>query len=260
MRDAKWKWAAAIALTLMRGGPAKALVGPARRETSAPAHVAMVLDRAGDRAGFCSAAVISRDVLLTAAHCVTRAADMRIFYRTAKGAPMFVPVAALARDPGYRPNAIRRRERSIDLALVRAAQPLPDAFAPISIGHSRTMKVGERFLIEGFGVAREGAPQTSGILRAGVVAAQAPLSRVLLWASDPDHRGLGACQGDSGGPVLTRDGSQIVAIMDWASGKGGGRCGALTQATLVAPRQAWIERVMRSWSALRNRTQEHSAR
>src|SRR6202000_1728344 len=70
--------AALVALS----APARALVGaePDRRFAD---RVAMVLIRGDDKAGFCSALVLSPRVLLTAAHCLRPLRDMAVHYRDA---------------------------------------------------------------------------------------------------------------------------------------------------------------------------------
>jgi hypothetical protein len=207
----------------------------------------MVLQSEIGRAGFCSAAVLARNIVLTAAHCAPPEADLRIYFRDEAGAPAFFGVAAVARNPLFRADAPRRRERSIDLALLRLSSPLPARFAPLALDDSGDVAIGQKFRILGYGVAKEGDPRTAGVLRTGLLAARAPLSKILLWAADPTGRGLGACAGDSGAPILSLDGARLFAIVDWATGPGKRQCGALTQAALVAPQRDWIASTLAAW-------------
>lgn len=200
----------------------------------------MVLQRQGASAGFCSGIVIGRSAVLTAAHCVPPGADLRIHYPDDGPAPVLRAVSGVVRHPGYRPDAIRRRERSIDLAIVRLAEPLPDRFTPVSVGDAGPVEAGMRFRIAGFGVTREGDGRSSGRLREAQLTARAPLSKVLLWAEDPSHAGAGACTGDSGGPVFDVSGTDAVALTLWSAGDGKHQCGALTQALWLAPYRDWI--------------------
>lgn len=220
--------------------PAGAVVGPAR---DAPATVAdsavMVLQRQGPAAGFCTGIVIGPRAVLTAAHCVPPGADLRIYLKDAAGAAVLLPVAEVVRHPGYRADAITKRERSIDLAVLVLPDPLPSAFRAATLAGETGTAVGARFSVAGFGLAREGDPKTSGRLRQADLAARAPLSDVLLWAVDPLHAGAGACTGDSGGPVLDASGA-VAALTLWSAGDGRRRCGALTQALWLAPFRAWI--------------------
>jgi secreted trypsin-like serine protease len=227
--------------------PASALVG-----TSAPApelapYVVMVLKRSGAASGFCSASVVAQDVVLTAAHCVAEPANTRIHFRDEKSEPVLLDVAAIVTHPAYHGDAARTRQVSIDMALIRLAKPLPARFKPVALADSGKIEPGDMFRIAGFGVTREGAAATSGVLHAGRIAARLPLSSILLWASDPQNKGTGACTGDSGGPILALDQPILIAVADWAEGVGKQRCGALTQGALVAPQRQWIESVMAGW-------------
>src|ERR1700735_1870766 len=68
-----------------------ALVG-AEPDSRFADRVAMVLIRGGDKAGFCSALVLSPRVLLTAAHCLRPLRDMAVHYRDAANGPVIIPV------------------------------------------------------------------------------------------------------------------------------------------------------------------------
>ena len=229
---------------------AKALVGASSDGGAFAPHVVMVLKSStrGAGAGICSGVVVARDIVLTAAHCVGLAGETRVHFRGDGGEPVLLSVAAVATHPQYRANAARTRERSIDLALVRSATPLPARFHPAPLDAGRAISVGDRFRIAGFGVTRERVGPSAGVLRAGTLAARAPLSAILLWAEDPERGGFGACEGDSGGPVFTEAGDTVVALVDWAEGANGKGCGKLTQGALVAPQRGWIDAVSRGWS------------
>jgi hypothetical protein len=208
----------------------------------------MVLKRAAAGAGFCSGVVIAPDVVLTAAHCATTAGDLRILVRDASGRQILSEVSTVALHPGFRPNAPKTRERSIDLALIRIAGALPASYAAAERS-ADPIAIGARFRVAGFGIAAEGNERSAGTLRQTTIAARAPLSSILLWAGDPDNAGAGACTGDSGGPIFAADTPRVVAITVWATGAGKSHCGALTQAALIAPQEGWIASVLAGWRA-----------
>ena len=240
---------AAIAVWIATAfGQAAAVVGPSVDGASLAPYVVMVLNRSGATAGFCSAIVVNRDAVLTAAHCVPAGAALRVHYRGQDGQPILLPVVATVSHPDYNADAVRRRQRSIDLALVRLGSPLPDRFRPATIAAATPgAPEGTSFRIAGFGVTREGEGASSGHLRIATVEVRKPLSNVLLWARDPSGRGTGACTGDSGAPVFEAKSDAVAALTLWSAGQGTARCGALTQALWLAPQRVWIAGVLRQW-------------
>jgi hypothetical protein len=229
------------------GSPALAVVGPALEDPGFSAHIVMVLNRQGDRAGFCSGVVVATRAVLTAAHCVTAPADMRVHYRDGAGGVVLLPVKTVAVNPAYRADALTRRVASIDLALVETESPLDGRFSAADLDATGAVAVGDPLRIVGYGVGREGEGKTGGVLRAAALRVRAPLSGTLLWAEDPEAAGAGACTGDSGGPILSGDGARVLAIVTWSAGVRGKRCGTVTQGPLVAAQRAWIEGVLAGW-------------
>lgn len=204
-------------------------------------RVAMVLIRGGDKAGFCTGLVLSPRILLTAAHCLRPLPDMAVHYRDADGAPVVIPVAAAIAHPLYRADAIQARAKSIDVALIRTARPLPSRFAAAAISDGGPPAIGARAIVSGYGAVREGDWSSAGTLRSVTLAVREPASTVLIWAADPDGKAAGACSGDSGAPVWSADGSAAIAIVAWAQAPRGRGCGGLTQGPLLAPLKSWIE-------------------
>ena len=229
---------------------APALVGESALNGLMASHALMVLASGAGRAGFCTGVVVARDVILTAAHCVASVQQTRIYFKQGD-TPVFLAPAAIEVHPQYRANALRTRERSIDLALIRSPTALPAPYAPIALDPGDGVTLGEILGVAGFGVTREGDGASAGLLRWGQLKARAPLSAILLWAEDPASKGFGACEGDSGGPIFSLETGTLVAISNWSVGERGARCGKLTQAALVAPQRPWINGVLRGWGVLR---------
>ena len=201
----------------------------------------MVLMRGKGEAGFCSALVLDSRTLLTAAHCLRPTRDMAVHYRNGTGAAVIIPVEATAAHPLYRPDAIRSRVESIDLALIRVASPLGAGFAGAALASGDGPPVGERVILSGYGAAAEGDWKSGGQLRSVTLAVREPASTVLVWAADPDGRIAGACSGNSGAPIFSADGEAAVAIATWAQAPHGRGCGGLTQGPRLAPLRGWIE-------------------
>ncbi len=245
------RFSAAFILFIAAAAPASAIVGASEPAPELSPYVVMVLSRSGKASGFCSASVLAQDVVLTAAHCVAEPPNTRVHFRDAQGQPVLADVAAIIRHPAFRADAVQTRQVSIDMALIRLAGPLPARFKPIGLAETGAIEAGQDFRIAGFGVTQEGSGASSGSLRVGHISARLPLSSVLLWANDPQGRETGACTGDSGAPILALDQPIVVAVADWAEGAGKRKCGALTQAALIAPQRAWIESVLAGWAQAR---------
>ena len=228
--------------TMLIATSAQAIVGGAEENGSLARQSVMVLSSNG---GVCSAVVVARDVVLTAAHCVTGAAEHRVHFRDEGGEPVLIVPAAKAVHPGYDAKAIESRRRSIDLALVRIPEKLPERFEKATFAAARPAK-GESVTVGGYGLSREGDPKTTGTFRIASLAAIEPYgpSKILLWLQGAG--GIGACQGDSGGPQVS--GGHVVAVTSWSSGAKGQGCGGLTQGILLGPQRAWLDRTLEGWS------------
>jgi hypothetical protein len=234
--------------------PVFALVGPAREAPEFAPYVVTVLDKtgggsSGGGASFCTASVIAPDVVLTAAHCVSNLSNTRVFFRGGHSQLVLFDVASIAVHPEFRPKIGRKHLISIDLALLRLAEPLPATFKPIELTDSGPVATGQPFRMAGFGRANESVSGTSGVLRAGVLVASGPKSPVLLWLADPDGAGLGGCTGDSGAPVLAIGQPALVAVAIRAKGNDGHSCGAMTEAVLIGPQMPWVRKTLQAWGA-----------
>jgi S1-C subfamily serine protease len=223
----------AAALSLA-GRPAGAIVGGAE----APAGGAvMVLSSNG---GVCTGLVLAPDTVLTAGHCVAAGREHRVHFRDDAGALVLVEVSGRAIHPGYDAGAASGRRKSIDLALLRTATPLPLRFAPVTLS-AALPRAGERLTLAGYGAARAGDPRSTGTYRSvglPVIEPYGP-SHILVWLKGD---AAGGCQGDSGGPITGPDGA-VLALAAWISGT----CGGLTQGVLVGPQRGWIDRVLDGW-------------
>ncbi|MBX9759143.1 MAG: S1 family peptidase [Beijerinckiaceae bacterium] len=234
---------ALAAALVLAAANAQALVGSSEPASAdAAASAVMVLKQGKGGAAFCTGVALSRTAVLTAGHCVTGAQSLAVNYG-GYGQPRLVNVTGVSVHPEFVPDAVRKRVRSIDLAIVRLAEPLPASITPARLDAQGEVKAGQRFTIAGFGLAREGEEASAGRLRMGSLVAREPVSKILLWAHDPAAKGFGACTGDSGGPIFAADGS-VAAITTWSTGAGKKRCGDITQGALVAPQRGWIERVL----------------
>ena len=230
-----------LALPLL-AAEAKAVVGGAEDQGPLARRSVMVLSSNG---GVCSAVVLAKDVVLTAAHCVTGAAEHRVHFRDETGEPVLIAPAAKAVHPGYNAKAIETRKRSIDLALVRIPEALPARFERATLSPAKVAE-NNPVVVGGYGLSREGDAKTSGTFRTASLTAVEPYgpSRILLWAEGSGS--ASACQGDSGGPMAS--GTSVAAITSWSSPGKGRSCGGVTQGILVGPQREWIDRILKGWN------------
>lgn len=119
--------AAALAafLAWLPADAAQAIVGGSEESGRQARASVMVLS---SRGGVCTAVVVAREAVLTAAHCVRGGLEHRVHFREPSGEAALIAPAARVVHPGYDTNAIEGRRRSIDLALLRLPAPLPARF------------------------------------------------------------------------------------------------------------------------------------
>jgi hypothetical protein len=227
-------------------GTGDALVGPAREAPELAPYVVMVVDRRD--MSYCTGSVIDKRTVLTAAHCVGKPDETAVLLRGGDGQSVFLQTSDVAVHPGFRPDAARRGALSIDLALVRIAEPLPAGFRPVSLSETSRVEIGQQLSIAGFGITDETMPKTGGVLREGLVEVGGSTPPFLIMLSDPEGQGLGGCTGDSGAPIFAPGQPGVLAVAIWAKGANGQRCGAATEAALVAPQRHWFDAILQSWA------------
>lgn len=196
--------------------------------------------------GFCSGVALTRDLVLTAAHCVPPGAGYKLIEFDAARQPVLKDPAAVARHPDFDVNAALRHRVTADVALIKLAalmrlRPAPLAFDVGSVA------AGDRFVLAGYGVAVRGDGKTGGTLRAATLVATGQPGTLQIRLADPATRGeragLGACTGDSGAPVYRPIGGvlAVIGVVSWSSGPAlSDGCGGLTGVTPLVRYRAWV--------------------
>jgi hypothetical protein len=237
--------ALALILSLYLCAPAIALVGGAPEVPDPKSQPEVMI--VGDRGNFCTGALIARDLVLTAAHCVLPGANYMLLEFSADKTPALKTFTAIARHPRFNLQTLLAHRATADVALLKLEAPLSVQPAATLPPRPR-VAVGERFVLRGFGVAKRGDGSSGGKLREATLAATGQPGNLQLRLIDPAtggaRAGLGACTGDSGAPVY-QDSAGALAIyglVSWSTGAGGeGGCGGLTGVTPLELYQGWID-------------------
>jgi secreted trypsin-like serine protease len=233
-----------LATTFLAPLPAAAMIGGTPAPANVAAQTALIVSTRG---ASCTGAVLARDLVLTAAHCVELSADYAIAIIEPSGARI-VPVVRVALHPRFDPAHFRTRKPTPDLALVKISVSLPSNYRTVTLERTPLQpRAGEYFTLAGYGVTSEGDGKTAGRLHSVVLPAignTIDSTGVIMVRLSERGKTAGACTGDSGGPVFR--GGDLAALIGWSTGSGGRGCGAVTGATLVAPQFNWIAETARA--------------
>lgn len=240
----------ALALAaLLFAAPANAVTGNAPPATGWAARpIVMVIDARGD---LCTGTALTRDLVLTAAHCVTLPIDYRVRVFQNGGT---IPVRAIARHPRFSMASYAANRATADVALIKLAAPLPAIVVPAGLAAARRVADGEKMTIAGFGVTQAGTALGLGVPRAAqlvVTGKPGSLQIRLLDAKTRNQRpGLGGCTGDSGAPVYDGVGPLVIGVISWSTAAGDEEgCGGLTGVTPLINYRAWIVETARKFGS-----------
>jgi secreted trypsin-like serine protease len=215
-------------------------------------QVVMVLSKRGTT---CSGTVIAPDVILTAGHCVlcrksgsakncVLASDKLAIAYNEQGSPVLQQVKRVSAHP----RAFSDLHRSIDIAMIELAQPLPKRFVPVPLADANMSYIeGSDILLAGYGFQRNKDPKSAGTLRSASALVLSPQTRRIIRVGRTDSPdSLRICVGDSGGPVFTGDG-RLAAVTFGTEVDRPSDCSTVGQAIKIAPVRAWIDGNLRKW-------------
>lgn len=171
--------------------------------------------------GTCTASIIAKDLLVTAAHCVTDefgrvyvGQRLRIvFNKSIEDGIDGNRVSVAARVPAGWKGMFSSGKDQSDIAVVHFKGGLPNGFKPaVLLPASRPLQNGQTVTLAGYGVTQmdPSGGSGSGILRkvdVKISNAKFAKTEVLL----DQRQGRGACHGDSGGPAeIVRNGVKYL--------------------------------------------------
>ena len=245
---------APLLLVFTFSGSALGITGKAPPATGDLARaIVMLTDSDGD---LCTGTALSRDVVLTAAHCLIgqRKRSVKV-YQTGE----VIPVGKIAQHPRFDAKAYAMSRATADVALVKLDKPLPDIVAPAEIAPARRVAVGETLTIAGFGVTAAFTPYGLGVPREAALTVTGQPGSLQIRLIDPvtrnERAGLGACTGDSGAPAYDAEG-RIVGVVSWSTAPNNEQgCAGLTGLTPLFAYRDWIEQEKVKVGSIRGKAQ-----
>jgi secreted trypsin-like serine protease len=234
---------------MLFGAPALALTGnapPATGWTARP--ILMIVDARGD---LCTGTALARDLVLTAAHCVTLPIQYRI--RTFQNGET-IPVRSVALHPRFNLASYAASRATADVALLKLAMPLPGIVVPAALAAARRVAVGETLTIAGFGVTAPGTARGLGEPRKATLTVTGRPGSLQIRLYDPATRnqrsGLGGCTGDSGAPAFDGEGPLVIGVVSWSTGPADTEgCGGLTGITPLLLYRSWVVDTARKFNS-----------
>src|SRR5476649_2567915 len=131
-------------ICLMLCAPALAITGNAPPASGFAARsIVMVVDARGD---LCTGTALTRELVLTAAHCVTAPIGNQVKdFQTGQA----VTVRSSVRHPGFNFANYAASRATADVALLKLAAPLPDIITPVALAVPRRVAAGDTLTIAG---------------------------------------------------------------------------------------------------------------
>ncbi len=186
--------------------------GESCQEGGSPVAAVLLVDQ-NNLIGTCTGALISGTAILTAAHCVAS---------RPKGIVVAVPGHTRTASSYFIHPRYRGVEYGYDLAIVKFADPIPVAPAPLLVSKGAPAQ-GEQVVAYGVGTDEKGAVFLDR-LNSGDVPLKATYLQFagnqngVFYETISDGSG-NTCRGDSGGPILARNQSNqwgIIAVTSFS--------------------------------------------
>ena len=221
--------------------PAWAISGNAPSALVGGRHEVLIV---GSRGTSCTGTAITRDLVLTAGHCIETDTTYKVVEFDTARQPQLLDVREVARHPQFNLQTLFAHRATADIAVLKMSRPLPADIIPTTLANrAAPPQVGEILTVVGYGVAVRGDGKTGGTLRAAKLAVTGKPGNLQIRLVDPAtsgaRAGMGACTGDSGAPVFA--GTALIGVVSWSTGPNmTDGCGGLTGVTPITLYRAWI--------------------
>lgn len=176
-------------------------------------------DGSGGITSFCTGTLISKDLVVTAAHCLFFRAGQK--FQILFGNSMatdgikskVVEVSKFLTHSKFKVKYEKKTGRPIisnDIALVHLAEDAPEDYKPIALlDNGWKVRKGTVLTLAGFGLTNETPVQDPNILMSAQVSVVEKESGYIIVDQTTKK---GACEGDSGGPAYLSLGGNIVLV------------------------------------------------
>lgn len=199
----------------------------------------------------CTATPITSRTLITAAHCLDRAARVTaVFYADLTCASGFrfsrdtVRAVDFKYHPDYNPNAMN--SANPDIGLVHLVADIKPGYPIYEINHAPET-LNSELLLYGYGIT--GSNNSDSTILRKVTLSRAEYSFELSSIVIENNGVRGICLGDSGGPGLVRVGGklQIASVNSFGYGPRNDVCGGRSSLILLHPFMPWVHETLNKW-------------
>ncbi len=212
----------------------------------------------------CSGTLISKNLILTAAHCLHSAKDLKtsaIYFGVVlpytkmehtRQLDSWVEFPSI--EPVYDETGLLISQLH-DIAIIKIKGEAPEGFEPVKIAaNSEMFKAGDEITVAGFGLKNDAFQMRTEALRKAVINIDKIWNTHIITNQTKDR---GICLGDSGGPAyIERDGKLILIGATRGAHKAAKNCRAFAEITSVPESLDFILSASQSLSDFLPETQD----